>query len=542
MAPRLRNVRRAARLLRTWTAAVVLAGGLWAGAGAGTAHAASGIDPIDASSFQLTALPDHADDIGQLAQNPALSTQSLTGLAGTGTAGRSGLCYPTPFNPGVHAAGYCWDDSADESGTNGWAPQGLSLPHAKTSDGTWGGHRWEVTSWHAASDSLAKLRFIDRDSATPRYVDVLLITPGTAGAFTTRPGHVDSVVWYGDNLLVGYGKRLDVYQLGDLRRDSIGFQGFTYLLPVRYSYSTTGPADGACASVTGNGPCLNAMSFDRADQALTSAEYVQDNAPGGRLVRWPFDLDTGLPVSATAHGSSAATAAWVSPVWHMQGVVFADSAFFISGTCPSSFDNGYRESDCIHKAAPGAAPSVLTAAPDMTQNLDYDAGADRIHGVNEVDQAGEVYPQRVVFDIDPSAGAISTVRFKNVNSGKCLLPYGASLNNGADVVQWDCDGTSPQNWYWSGDTIRNFQSGRCLTVYGGSSTKGALLVQWDCNGSASQEWTRATGAAGDGSILFNGESAQCLTIYGGSTTNGADAVQWPCDATNPAHSWVGSAT
>jgi hypothetical protein len=541
MARPIRRLRGPGRLLRAWATALALVGGLWLGTG--TAHAATPIAPISASGFTLTALTDQTAAIGQLAQNPDLTSQALTGLAGTGTAGIPGLCYPTPFNPGVQATGYCWSGATDESGSSGWDPQGLSLAHDKTTDGVWDGQHWEVTSWHSPDNTVAKLRFVNRDTATPRYTDVLLITPGQAGAFTARPGHVDSVVWYGDNLLVGYGNRLDVYQLSDLRHDSAGSQGFSYVLPVRYTYTTAGSATGTCASRTGNAPCLNGLSFDRADSALTSNEYVQADAAGGRLIRWPFDLDTGLPATSasTPFGDSAATAAWTSPVWHMQGVVFAEGDFFISGDCPASFDTGYRASSCIDKGAPGAAPTVLTAAPDMTQNLDWDATAGRVHGVNEVAQSTQAYPQRVVFDIAPTATSTTTARFKNVGSGKCLLPYGSSLNNGADVVQWDCNGTSAQNWYWSGSTIRNFQSGRCLTVYGGSTAKGAKVVQWDCNGSTAQDWTRQTSTAG-GSLLVNGGSDQCLTLYGGSTDNGADAVQWTCDSTAAAHAWVGSDT
>lgn len=340
---------------------------------------------------------------------------------------------------------------------------------------------------------------------------------------------VDSVVWYGDNLLVGHGWRLDVYQLPDLKYDSAGFQGFSYLLPARYSYLTAPDiSPNGCTQITGDVPCLNGLSFDRAHSALTSNEF-NAKGPGGGLIRWPLDLTTGLPATpgGSAFGPSDATAAWSSPVWAMQGVVFAQGSFFMSGTCPGSFDTGYRESDCVHEGAPGGGTSVLTAAPDMTQNLDWDASAGRIHGVNEVGQSTQVMPQRMVFDFAPAAVPLSTVRFMNVNSGKCLLPYHSSLNNGADIIEWDCNGKSPENWYWDGDRIRNFQSNRCLTVYGGSLTQGAQMVQWDCNGSASQDWSRVTGAAGGGSMLVNGISGQRLT----STAAASTTARTPCSGT-----------
>ncbi|WP_327233827.1 RICIN domain-containing protein [Streptomyces sp. NBC_01317] len=538
-----RRRRGAAPRLNIIALVFALIGGIWLGTG--TAQAASAISPISASGLTLHPLPDQTRAVDGLSANPDLKAQSFADLTGTGTAGKNGLCYPAPFNPGVNADGYCWNNTADDAGTNDWFPQGLSLAHNRTTDGVWGGHHWEVTSWHYGSDNtLAKLRFVDRDATTPRYFDVLLVTAGSGGAFSATNSHVDGVVWYGDNLLVGHGFRLDVYQLPDLKYDSAGFHGFSYLLPARYSYLTASdPSEKGCVPLTGDIPCLNGLSFDRAHGALTSNEF-NAGASGGRLIRWPLDLTTGLPATTDGSdfGRSDATAAWSSPVWGMQGAVFAQGSFFISGLCPDSFDTGYRESACVHEGEPGGGTSVLTAVPDMTQNLDWDASARRIHGVNEVGRSNQVMPQRMVFDFAPSAAPLSTVRFKNVNSGKCLLPYHSSLNNGANVIQWDCNGKSPENWYWDGDRIRNFQSNRCLTVYGGSLTQGAQMVQWDCNGSAAQDWTRVTGAAGGGSILVNGISGQCLTVYGGSVDNGADAVQWDCDSTDPAHSWVGSST
>lgn len=170
----------------------------------------------------------------------------------------------------------------------------------------------------------------------------------------------------------------------------------------------------------------------------------------------------------------------------MQGVVRAAGSFFISGACPSSFDVSYREPACVHKGAPGDSTHVLTAVPDMAQNLDWDASTGRIRGANEVAQADQAYPQRLVYDIYPTARPITTVRFRNVKSDKCLVPYGSSLNNGANVVKWDCNGTSGQNWFWNGYEIGNFQNNRCLTVYGSSTSDGAYVVQWQCNGSTAQ--------------------------------------------------------
>lgn len=134
----------------------------------GTAQAASGLTPISASGFTLSLDSDSTSEVSDgAAANPQLSRVGLTTLAGTGVSGADGLCYPAPFNPGVDARGYCWDNAGDDSGTNGWSPQGLSVPHNGTADGTWGNQRWDAVTWHSQDNTLAKLRFVSRDAATP---------------------------------------------------------------------------------------------------------------------------------------------------------------------------------------------------------------------------------------------------------------------------------------------------------------------------------------------------------------------------------------
>ncbi|WP_345701699.1 hypothetical protein [Kitasatospora terrestris] len=285
----------------------------------GTAHASSTIAPITASGFKLTLDSSSTSDISAgEAANGSLNPVSLSSVpAGSFSSGKDGLCYPTPFNPGVSADGYCWGNTADDSGSAGWYPQGFSVPHSAAADGAWGGRRWEVVSWHNGDNSVAKLRFVDRASATPRYVDVLLATLAQDGTVTPLPIHADSVVWYDNNLLIGTGGLVQVFRLGDLMHSSVGLAGtgFTYVLPRAYLYRTVATATSACVPETGNTPCLTSLSFDRANGALLSSEFRPDNA-NGRIIRWSFDLSSGLPRTGTS-----ALGAWTTPVWKMQGVV-----------------------------------------------------------------------------------------------------------------------------------------------------------------------------------------------------------------------------
>jgi hypothetical protein len=95
--------------------------------------------PIDASSFTVTPGVGYGPQIVGLSVNSALTRRDLSALAGAGAAGESGLCFPAPFNPGVDADGYCWNDPTDGGGWDSWAPQGISVPHEAAGDGSWRG-------------------------------------------------------------------------------------------------------------------------------------------------------------------------------------------------------------------------------------------------------------------------------------------------------------------------------------------------------------------------------------------------------------------
>ncbi|MEU4424370.1 RICIN domain-containing protein [Actinoplanes sp. NPDC024001] len=511
---------RALRLLRAVGAGLLAVAALCV-APAGAAHASTTIAATSTSGFNLSL---QADNSATIAATLNASRVALT-PAMAERPGKAGLCWPTPFNPGVGANGYCWD-SADDTGSNGWSPQGFSVPHDAAGDGRWNSVRWEVTSWHNSNDTQIRLRFTNRNTSPPTYADVALVVFSGSGV-VQRAGHADGVTWYGDKLYIVSGRVLDIVDLGDLTAYPNVFAGFDYVLPVRYTYRTT---SSPCVPATGTTPCLNGVSFDRSRGALLTNEYYNADVAGGRLISWPLNLSTGLP-------AGTAQAAWTSPVHKMQGVTYDGASFFISGLCPSTYNNSYRQPACVHKGAAGEATSVLTQVPDMTQNLDWDASTGRVRGINEVHQSTEFLPQRLVFDFAPTARAITVGRFRNVNSNMCVLPYAASLNDGAYIVQAACDGKSAQNWYWNGAEMRSFVSDRCMTVEGASNAAGVHIIQAACTNSAYQRWTRVTGNGG--AMLVNEGSGKCLVPYAGSKSSGANIMQGNCDATSRAYAWIG---
>ncbi|MEV7617557.1 RICIN domain-containing protein [Streptomyces sp. NPDC089799] len=118
------------------------------------------------------------------------------------------------------------------------------------------------------------------------------------------------------------------------------------------------------------------------------------------------------------------------------------------------------------------------------------------------------------------------MKLETVDTYKCLLPYGASRNDGANIVQWDCGALHPaQYWRYSGGMLINQNSGRCMTPYGGSHAGGAYIVQWDCNTlSTLHKWDRLT--TGNGKYYYrNVATGLYLRVWNDSVDNGTNVIQ-----------------
>lgn len=122
----------------------------------------------------------------------------------------------------------------------------------------------------------------------------------------------------------------------------------------------------------------------------------------------------------------------------------------------------------------------------------------------------------------------SYYRITSQISGKCLDIYGASLQNGANAIQWDSNGGANQQWqildggggYYK---LVARHSGQCLDVYGESRLNGAKVTQWPDNGQDNQRW-HLDALPGGGYTLTAKHSGLVLQLAGNSLANGA-AVQ-----------------
>jgi galactose oxidase len=117
------------------------------------------------------------------------------------------------------------------------------------------------------------------------------------------------------------------------------------------------------------------------------------------------------------------------------------------------------------------------------------------------------------------------------HSGKCLDVYGASVADGAAVIQWSCHGGANQKWslrpYLDAYQVVASHSGKCLNVQGASTADGARAVQLPCVGANNELWY--VSPRGSGYELVARHSAKCLAVNGGLATDGAQVVQWACD-------------
>ncbi|WP_398853890.1 RICIN domain-containing protein [Streptomyces lateritius] len=82
-------------------------------------------------------------------------------------------------------------------------------------------------------------------------------------------------------------------------------------------------------------------------------------------------------------------------------------------------------------------------------------------------------------------------QFRNRASNKCITLYGGSTNNGAQLVQWGCNGSAAQKWWLDSttDTIIHAGSGKCMTSKGGDQHHdGVNITLLECNDHYSQNW------------------------------------------------------
>lgn len=118
------------------------------------------------------------------------------------------------------------------------------------------------------------------------------------------------------------------------------------------------------------------------------------------------------------------------------------------------------------------------------------------------------------------------------HSAKCLDVYAYSQSNGGNVVQWDCNGGTNQQWQLIPTDSGYYKiiarhSGKVMDVAGGSTANGALIDQWDYTGAWSQQWQPVAIGTTIYHRLVARHSGKSVGISGASMANGGVVLQWP---------------
>jgi hypothetical protein len=119
---------------------------------------------------------------------------------------------------------------------------------------------------------------------------------------------------------------------------------------------------------------------------------------------------------------------------------------------------------------------------------------------------------------------------QDVGSSFYLNVEGGSVNNGAEVWQWDNPGEASSQWSFEAVSagvynIRNKNSGKYLCVEHGGTQNGAKVWEWDNEGYKSFKWVLQP--AGNGVYdIMNLNSGKYLNVEGGSNGKGGKVWTW----------------
>jgi hypothetical protein len=181
--------------------------------------------------------------------------------------------------------GFRWD--AADSRTTAWYPQGV----AASPDGG-----VVLVSWYHKPSNAARVSFVDLKAGRYRHAPLV-----TAAGEAVRT-HAGGLAWR-ENLLyvteTNAGLRL--FDLTGIERTAAAGDE-RYVLPEVARYRPDG-----------GGLRFSYTSVDEAGSSLLVGEYVRD-APGARLVRWPFGSDGLL-------AQESASEAWVTAHSNLQGAL-----------------------------------------------------------------------------------------------------------------------------------------------------------------------------------------------------------------------------
>lgn len=154
--------------------------------------------------------------------------------------------------------------------------------------------------------------------------------------------------------------------------------------------------------------------------------------------------------------------------------------------------------------------------------------------VLEIESLGNSVTTYVINDVELSNNVKysrdSYYKIVNKKSDKVLEVSGESVDEGANVIQWEDNNAEHQQWRLvevdEGEYfIVNRKSKKVLDIMSESTDNGATAIQWLCAGGDNQLWKLEEIGNGLVKIISVG-SDKALDVLDGSTDNGGDVIQW----------------
>ncbi|MCB9053613.1 MAG: ricin-type beta-trefoil lectin domain protein [Lewinellaceae bacterium] len=144
-------------------------------------------------------------------------------------------------------------------------------------------------------------------------------------------------------------------------------------------------------------------------------------------------------------------------------------------------------------------------------------GEIKVFGISSLERAWE---------IAPFPYTLHTIQL-NKALNKCIDNRGGGLQNGNNILLWECMDNNPnQIWILSDSEIHLANhTDKCLDLDHSNTANGTNIQLWDCNGTDAQKWVY------DGltkNIRSKVNSEKCLDLVNGITSNGNNIQLWDC--------------
>ncbi len=327
-------------------------------------------DPAVPHPFALHPARDRVPRVEALARR--LPRVGLDGVL----AGLDRAAEPCTVPGQAASSGLTWD--AADRDDPAWVPQGVASAR---------GDDVLLVAWYGRRSALlttpgVRVSVLDRsDPGRPRYAHVLLSVPRPLRATGPVRVHAGGLAVHAGLLYVADTRAgVRVFRLDDVLHDPGARSGHRFVLPQLLRLRTSWRSDLRFSFLS--------VGSTGGRRSLVVGEYRRQGGDP-RLVRYPLDPATGLPVLAGGAGSPVEV--HTGQPDRMQGVAVHEGRWWVSAS------SGATRPGDLHVGAPGAWTRHRGVLPPGPEDLDWSRPGERLWCASE-------HPgRRWVFAVDTSA-------------------------------------------------------------------------------------------------------------------------------------------